>query len=385
MRALLAAVLFLALLASLTGCPVASAPDGTKGQLGVALFAAESELVFSTTLVVGSQTTVSFSALSDEEPLPEGATLQSSDAAVLTVGEPDAEGLWPITLAGPGRAELVVVGSDGTVADRIELSAAVPAATTLVDGDLFAATTEVDSRLPAEGWAFLVDRELSLLVSAVDRCGGDLLDLHASTLRAGEGAPASLVITAAGPASFTVESADAGDVELTLETPGLDAIAYPVQSLEAGEVDEVRVSAASADDGGQMGLWGRAFANDVEVVGPLRFSWRADPRVALSAAEGQAIQVQISLPAEGEPPDDRPATVTAEILGEEGTLDLFTANQEIDRGAPARSAEVEGGSSGCGGEACDPFAAAGLLGALVLRRRLSQLGRRAGRRPGGDG
>lgn len=384
MRTPLAAVLRLALLAPLAGCPVAGAPDGTKGEEGVALFAAENELVFTTTLVVGSQTTVSFQALSDEEPLPEGAALQSSSDAVLTVGEPDEEGLWPITLAGPGRAELQVVGGDGTVVDHIGIAAAVPAATTLVDGDLFAATTDVDSRLPAEGWGFLVDRELSLLVSAVDRCGGDLLDLHASTLRAGEGAPASLVIGAAGPASFTVESADAGDVELILETPGLDPLSYPVQSLEAGDVDEVRVSAASADEGGLMGLWGRAFANDVEVVGPLRYSWRADPRVALSAAEGQAIQVQISFAAEGEPPDDRPATVTAEILGEEGTLDLLTANQEIDRGAPARVADIADTSSGCGGEPCDPFAAAGLVGAFCLRRRGSLRRRRDGA-VGGDG
>ena len=109
-------------------------------------------------------------------------------------------------------------------------------------------------------------------------------------------------------------------------------------------------------------------------MGPLAFSWRADERVTLSASQGLAIEALVSLPAEGEPPDDRPATVTAEVLGEEGTLDLFTARQETDRGAPARAVVVEeGAASGCGADPCDPFAAAMLIGAFALRRRVSAL------------
>ncbi|MCC7070789.1 MAG: hypothetical protein IT383_05670 [Deltaproteobacteria bacterium] len=344
------------------------------------LFAAETNLAFSATLVVGSTTSVTTAPVDTATPPAEGATLRSANEAVLTVGAPDDDGATPITLVGPGRADLELAAPDGTLVDAIEVKAAVPGATALVDGDLLAASSVLDARLPAESWGFLVDRELSLLVSAVDRCGGDLLDLHASTVRTDDSTTADVTVSAAAPASFTAEATSAGDVGLVLETPGLDPLVYPVQAFEPGEVDEVAVSAASADDTGRLSLWGRAYSNDVEVVGPLAFSWRADERVTLSASSGLAIEVQVSFPAEGEPPDDRPATVSAEVLGEEGTLDLFTATQETDRGPAARSVVVEGGTaSGCGADPCDPFAAAALVAAVALRRRVRALRRRLAR------
>ncbi len=367
----------LALACGVSACPAPTEHEGTTGREGVARFVAETDLVFSATLVVGSTSTVTVAPTDEAAPPPEGALLRSANDAVLRVGEPDADGAAPITLAGPGRTDLELVGPDGTLVDAVEVRAAVPGATALVDGDLLAASSVLDARLPAEGWGFLVDRELSLLVSAVDRCGGDLLDLHASTVRVDDTTTADVTVSAAAPASFTAEATTAGDVGLVLETPGLDPLAYPVQAFEPAEVDEVAVSAATADDTGRLGLWGRAYANDVEVVGPLVFSWRADERVALSAASGLAIEVQVSFPAEGEPPDDRPATVTAEVLGEVGTLDLFTARQETERGPPARAVVVEGSAaSGCGADPCDPFAAAALLGAIALRRRVRLLRRR---------
>ncbi len=357
---------------ALAACPASEQPDGVKGREGLAMFQAEIDLAFSSTLVVGSSTLVGFVEATKDEPLPDGAVLRSANDALLTVGEVDEDGKAPVGLIAAGEADLELAGPDGALLDAIAMKAAVPGATTLVDGDLLGASQVVDARLPADNWGFLVDRELTLLVSAVDRCGGDLLDLHASTVHTAEGTPASVIVTAAAPATFTAKATEAIDVELVLETPGLDPLSYPVQSLEGGAVDEVRVAAASADDAGNMSLWGRAFSNDVEIVGPLRFSWRADPRVALSAVEGLAVDAQVALPGDGEPPDDRPATVTAEVLGEEGTLDLFTAHQQAERGAPARAVVVEAvSSSGCGADPCDPFAAAGLLAAVVLRRRLT--------------
>lgn len=367
-------------LALAPACPVNDQPVGAKGREGVATFVAETDLVFSATLVVGSHTTLTVAAVDDEAPLPADAFLHSANESVLTLGEPDEDGAWPLTAAGPGKADLELIGADGTRIDAIEVEAAVPGATTLVDGDLLGASQVVDARLPLEGWGFLVERDLTLLVSAVDRCGGDLLDLHASTLRTADGTAATFTVDESAPATFTANATEAGDVDLLLETPGLEPLTFPVQAIDPGDVDEVRVAAASADDTGRMSLWGRAFANDVEVVGPLRFGWRADPRVALSAVEGLAVEAQVSFPAEGEPPDDRPATVTAEVLGEEGTTDLFTARQEVDRGTPAREVVLETpASTGCGGEACDPFAAAGLLGAFALRRRLLPISRRRAR------
>ncbi|MBI1945401.1 MAG: hypothetical protein HYS27_06880 [Deltaproteobacteria bacterium] len=374
MRAGRALVLAFALAPSLVACPANDQPEGVEGKEGVALFLAETDTVFTATLVVGSSTKVSVAPVDVATPLAEGARLRSGDRALVTVDEPDEDGLAQVTFAAAGQTTLELADADGTVIDAIDVKAAVPGATTLVDGDLLAASTVVDARLPAEGWGFLVDRELTLMVSAVDRCGGDLLDLHASKVRTDEATPATVTVEPGAPATFTAEASAAGDVGLVLDTPGLELLAYQVQALEGGDVDEVAVSAASADDTGRMSLWGRAYANDVEVVGPLAFSWRADERVALSASTGLAIEVQVSFPAEGEPPDDRPATVTAEVLGEEGTLDLFTAQQQTDRGAPARTVVVEAApAAGCGGDPCDPFAAAALLGAVALRRRLAAL------------
>ena len=369
----------LVLACSLGACPVSEEHEGTKGREGVARFVAETDLVFSATLVVGSSTSVTVAAVDEAAPIPAGAALRSANELVLALGAPDADGATPLTLAGPGRADLELVGPDGVLIDAIEVTAAVPGATALVDGDLLAASSVLDARLPAGGWGFLVDRDLRLLVSAVDRCGGDLLDLHASTVRADDRTTAEVDVSADAPASFTATATSAGDVGLVLETPGLEALVYPVQTFEAGDIDEVAVSAASADDTGRMSLWGRAFSNDVEVVGPLAFSWSAAERVTLSASSGLAVEVQVSFPAEGEPPDDRPATVTAEVLGEEGTLDLFTATQETERGPPARTVVVASGASGCGADPCDPFAAAALVGALALRRRLATLARRRAR------
>ncbi len=355
--------------AALTGCVPATGAGEAVGKEGKVVFDAETNLAFSTRLVVGSAFVVGFKARSDEDKgAVAKALLESSDDKVLTV---DAGGRVEIT--GPGAAELQVNGPDGTV-DSIDIHAGKAGATTLVDPVLLAAAPEVDARLP-DAFAIHKDLDTGLEVSALDTCGGELLDLHASSLEVGG---ATSTAAAAGPASFVVHAVDAGDVTLTLHTPGLDDLAYTVHSIDPAQVDEVDVAVTSADDQGNVTLWGRAFENDVELIGDLNFSWSSDERVTLNGLQGMVVDGSVSFPADGEPPDDRPAEVSAEVFGETGTLDLLQAGltTTTSRGDPARVLDdaSSGAGGGCGGSSapCDPEAALvavlGLRGLVRLRR-----------------
>lgn len=357
-----------------SGCVDSGVKEGESvGQEGRVAFIAETELAFSARLLVGSRFSVATRALADDDEKAVAASvLQSSDEAVLTVDG----GI--VTVAGPGTAELVVTadGADGVEIDRIALHAGKPGATTLVSGPILAVTDTVDGRLPAR-FAVQTDASTVLLVSAVDKCGGDLLDLHASSLEATGTAP--MDIDATEPASFTVKTQVPGEVTLTLKTPGLEDLAFDVKSIDPGSVDEVQV-AASAADGATVTMFGRAFVDDVELVGDLSFSWAADPRVTLEGSQGLAVRANVSFPAEGEPPDDRPARVTAEVFGESGSVDLLAATVVSSLGTPARVFDVAAGSqtASCQGRGgCDPEAA--LLGLLGLRGLRRLRGARGGR------
>lgn len=363
-------VIAVCLVALSFGCGVEVGETETIGREGVIKFGADTKLAFTQRIAAGSSFEVSFDAADTAELNIAGAVLRSSDEETATIGEGTNVRSGLVTLVKPGVFDLEVV-QDGNVLDRIELHVGKVGATTLVDGDLFLATNSVDARLPLS-FAIRTDTDHQLFVTAVDVCGGDLLDLNASTVETVDGATAS--IERLGFSQFSITTQVVGDVDLVLKTPGLEDLAYSVSSVEPGQVDEVSVNAVSADEAGNVVVWGRAFVDDVEVVGPLDFSWAADPRVTLASFQGTVTTATVFFPLEGEAPDDRPAVVTAEIFGEPGRVDLLTPGLTVvtTRGAPARELVVEEETPSCGGgtqTACNPEAALViLLGGRALRR-----------------
>jgi hypothetical protein len=371
-RVLVVAALLLAL--TLVGACVSAVEDGEAiGQKDKVAFAAETKLAFQARMVVGSRFQVTTRALDeDDDELKAalaGATLASGNTDVFTV---DADG--NVEMVGPGDADLVVQGADGEL-DRITLKAGKPGATTLVDAGLLSGTDAVDARLPG-AFAIRAETDTQLFISAVDECGGDLLDLHASTLEAAPGAvPVS--IESPAPASFVIKTQVPGAADVILKTPGLDDLPFSVTAVDTSQIDEVQVAVAAVD-GPQGTLFGRVFADDVEVAGPLELSWTSEPRVTLGATTGRAVSATVSFPADGEPPDDRSAKVTAEIFGEAGTVDLLDPNltKTTSLGTPARVLEnPKSPDASCqGGEAvCDPAAAGLVLLGVGRLRRLRSL------------
>lgn len=346
--------------ALVAGCGAGLGDGAGIGQEERVAFYTETGLAFTKRLAVGSHFVVTKEAVTEEDKDAVGqARLRSSSPKVMTV---DAD---TVTIAGPGTADLIVEGEDGEI-DRITLHAGIAGATTLVSGPLLSVTDTVDARLP-QRFALQTDTSTTLLVSAVDKCGGDLLDLHASSLVPGGDVPVS--IDSSDPASFVVTTQVPGDATLTLKTPELPDLVFDVKSVDPGAIDEVQV-APSAVNGSTVTMFGRAFVNDLELVGDLVFSWSSDPRVVLEAFQGLTVRGNISFPEEGEPPDDRPAGVTVEVFGESGTTDLITTNLVSSLGTPARQLSLEPVTPSCqGGEGCDPEAALlVILGVRGLRR-----------------
>jgi hypothetical protein len=368
---------------------VEPAPDGTTGRLGKLVFQAPTDLVWSSRLVSGSTFAVTVLARSEKNALSDDATVAVDDDSVVGLDEIEVAGgelRFRVTARSPGRADLII--SDGeTAIDRIGLQAAAAVDAVLVDAALVGGTDAVDPRLPGDV-AVVADAETRVLVSAVDRCGEALLDLGASsvsiTVPEGIDPDRIAVVNADGPAAFVVAPVAAGDFAFTLNTPGLAPLAWDVVAVERSRIDEVRVAAATADaEAGTVTLWGRAFVDDLEVVGS-DFTWEASERVTLSATSGPATIATIAFADADQPPDDRPATVTAELVGEEGTLDLFALTEGelvVARGEPPQrpaEADREGATddavaaagAGCGADApCDPFVAGVALGGLRFGRR----------------
>ena len=375
--------------ASVLGC-VAEGPEGTTGAKGKVVFQAETELVFSSRIAVGSSFRVTTVPKGDDVALSKAAELRSADDAIAEVravdGE-DGELLFDVEVTGPGRVELFVV-DDGADVDNIFIEAARAADTTLIDAALLSSSDVVDPRLPGR-FAVIDDAPTRFLISAIDKCGGPLIDLGASTLVvSGEDGvdPLTLAtVTADGAAAFVVEPAlvAGGSFTVELVTPDIATLAYDVDVVARGDVDEVHAEVASVDtQAATARIWGRAFVDDVDVVG-LDYDWSVDPRVLLDAASGPAVTASITFEADEAGLDLRPAEVTAEVFGASGTTDLLvlqSGDLVVTRGeVPVRPVSDDddeeeeedvddGGGASCAGaeSACNALA---VCGAWVLRRR----------------
>jgi hypothetical protein len=387
-------------------CDYTPNKPGVPGETGLAMFSADTPLVFGNRLLVGSAFELSALArrAADESDVL-AATFVSRDEEVFVVSETEleepAEGdesgharvLTTVSMVGTGEAYLELM-KGGEALDRILLKAAEAKAADLLDLKILGSS--VDARPPQTFG--IVDRgPVALALGASDQCGGALLALSGATLRAVE--PNTPADDDPVPSSWlSVDPGVAGSFELSgsldndsplvprraallLEVPGLLAAQrYEVHVIPAASVDDVRAEVAAAQEG-QAEIWGRAFADEIEVVG-LDFNWSATPRVALGRREGPNVLANVYFPEGEEPPDERPAKVTAKVFGEEGTVDLFTVTgndlitRRVPGPAPAEPGAAAGPSCGGGGEACNPYGAA--LGGLFLatlrlsrRRRFS--------------
>lgn len=387
-------------LAVVSGCVPPSPKRGVPGEQDVALFDASTQLAFEERLTVGSRVDVSVvGRRGDDEERVLAGTLASSDEDVLRVvssaigeeGEGDAaysrhEAV--VEMMGPGEAHLMLFGADGAVIDRVLMKAAVPREVELLDGTLLGSA--VDARLP-EGFALVAGQEVTFVVAATDRCGAPMIDLGGVAVDAL--APSSEGEEPAVSPYLNAVVADAGvwlltgmlpnddplaprQVDLRLRGSGIDEpVRYALRVVPASAVDEVDVAVARAEPGVAT-VWGRAFADDEEVIG-LSYDWESNPRVTLNTDEGPIVTANISFPAEGEPADERPAIVRAEVFGTEEELDLLTLRDESalkpGRVPPVESDAPAVGPS-CGGEqqTCDPYQLGFFITALLLGRRLKR-------------
>lgn len=394
----LRAALFSLAVVVVAGCFPPATKSGVPGEQDVALFDAETHLVFAERLTVGSRVDVSVVARrgDDEERVLKGS-LASSDEGVLhvvssrIVKEGEGESAYErheavVELTGPGEAHLVLLGADGSFLDRILLKAARPASVELLDGTLLGSA--VDARLP-DRFALVDRREVTFVVAPTDRCGGAMLDLGGVQLEVLEATsseepdPSPFVnAVVATPGVWALTGTLPDDEPLTprraklrLEGSGLaEPVDYALQVVAPSAVDEVDVAVARAEPGVAT-VWGRAFADDEEVIG-LSFDWESNARVTLNVSEGPIAIANISFPAEGEPPDERPAQVSAEVFGTEDTLDLLTLRDESQL-RPGRVPPVEipppsGPSCGAEEAACDPYQLGFFITALLLGRRLTR-------------
>lgn len=365
--------------ALLSACPTTVGQNDALGDKGIVAFTAETPLVFSTRLVVGSSFTVDFHAVDakDDAKVAQGVLSSSNEKAIaLKDGK--------FTVVGPGTTVLSLKSKASGTIDTISVHAGKAGATTLVDAAMLNASTSVDARLPSS-FAWTTGDQHVLQISAVDVCGGDMLDLHASTVVDSGTTPTT--VTAGGPATFVAQTQAAGDAGLTLKTPGLDDLKYTVAAVDTNSIDTVKAAAAAVDDQNNITLWGQAFANGHEVVGDLAFTWIADPRVTLAATQGLVVTANVSVPGPDQVQDTRPATVTVAGFGQTSQpLDLLTlggTTAVTSYGTPARtlpsastgglsSGGAYGGAagSGCGGNGgCNPEAALiGLVGLRSLRK-----------------
>ncbi len=366
------------------GCEEAG-PEGTTGAQGKVVFQAETPLVFSSRVAVGSTFQIAIVPKNADVALSNEAVLGSGDDNVLAVTAVEAL-LFDVVITGPGRVELTV--SDGGASiDSIFIEAARPVDTALVDAELLSASDAVDPRLPAR-FALIDDGPTRFLVSTLDKCGGPLLDLGASSVvvTGGEGVdPTSLAtVTADGAAAFLVEPVlgAGGSFSVELLTPEVEGLSYDVDVVERGDIDEVHAEVAAVDTAAAtVRLWGRAFVNDVDVIG-LSYDWSTDLRVALDAGQGPAVTATVAFEADENGVDLRPATVSAEVFGTDDTRDLLvvqTSDLVTARDAgPVRSSpavlddDAATGGATCasceGGNACNALAV-GAAWALKRRRQ----------------
>lgn len=383
---------------ALAGC-VDDSPVGATGAKGKVVFQADPDLIFTTPVGVGSTFRVVAVAKNDDVNLSKKAVIEVDDRAddegaggdaTITAVE-DEPRTFDVTLTDAGSVRLAVV-DDGETIDTITIDARAIGESALVDGALIDASEVVDARLP-QRFAIIDDAPTRLLVSAVDRCAAGVLDLGASTVVVvGQGAgedetvdPATLAtVSADGPAAFIIEPVEgATGFTVELHTGDLAVLAYEVDVVARGAIDEVHAEVASVDTQASTArLWGRAFVDDVDVVG-LDFGWSGDARVLLDRVSGPAAIATITFPEDGSV-DERPAVVRAEVFGTEGDTDLLALQAGglvVSRGdVPERPAveddeeEAEepagDGCTGAGGGAGTCTAAIGAVFALRRRRLL---------------
>ena len=361
--------------------------EGIGGLDGVLAFAAPADQFFSTGIVIGSvfEIVARPGLQTDKDVLDGIVDVGSTNPEVLAVEPVGVERgafTFRVTVTGRGRARLAVT-ADGKVLDRVNLSG-VPAATTSLVDAMLLGFPGLDIGLPAR-FALIESREVNLAVAAVDKCGNGLIDAGASVLRIQPRDPGSTaddvaVVERDGITGYSVSAlADNADFAIVLETPGLAPLSYRVDAVDASNVDDVKINVASADgDSGAALAWGRAFADDIEVIG-LSYAWSADRRVSLGAFDSPAVNVSVA-PLETDEfgnTIDAPAELYADVLGESASIDLIaltSASLNASRGpGPVRAGETKPDTNvdagGCGGgesTVCDPLAA--LLPALGLRR-----------------
>ena len=355
------------------GCAPGETPEGVLGEERLVYFEAPSDQVFAARLLVGSRFGVELHARREEDAARlGGGELTSSDASVASVARVDGpdpdldEDDFDVVLVGAGEAELIAIDAGGEELDRVRVRAAAAERVELLDAKLVGAS--VDARLPAQ-LALLEDSSALFGVSAVDRCGGALLAFDAVEVTSSDEGVAR--VSSDDGVVFEVETRTAGEVELEVAAASGASSTFAVEVIAPEVIDRVQVRAAAAQQN-QAELWARAFAADLEVVG-LDYTWSSSERVSLSRDRGPNVIATISFPAEGAPPDTRPAIVEAEAHGEEGRLDLLSLRSEdlVTSRVPPREAPTPTPAAGCGSEPCDPTAAAalGVLWLPRLRRR----------------
>lgn len=363
------------------GCSPSQPPEGTLGEERRVYFQAIDGAVFAERLAVGSRFVVELEARREEDAeVVAQASLLSSDVEVAFVtrvdgpDEDDAEDDFQVELRGPGEARLQVV-REGEAIDALEVRAARAGRVELLDGKILGSS--VDARVPG-AFALAEDNETLLALSAVDRCGGPLLVLDAVDITSSD--EGVLRVSSEDGIAYDVEALAAGEVELTLAPAAGEPVTFEVTVVPPDLIDDVEVAIAAAQDN-RAELWGRAFVEDLEVIG-LDYAWDATPRVSLNRDRGPNVIATIAFPAEGQPADERPAIVEAELYGEEGSLELLSAQTTdlVTSRVPPPEEEVAAPGPSCGSPPCDPYAAAlvGVLGLSGLRRRARRRGPRQG-------
>lgn len=378
-------VVALVVVEAVAGC-VADGPEGTTGAKGKVVFQSETNLVFTSPVALGSTFRVTFVEKDEDAGVDKDAELVvadgegDGDATVVAAEEGDG---FDVTLTASGKVTLGVANpGDGSVIDTIVVDVRAIGDSALVDALVLASIDIVDARLP-QHVAIVADEPTRFLISAVDTCLAGVLDLGASSLVvvADEGVdPATIAtVTDEGLAGFVVEPLQSGTFFLELQSGDLAPLQYELDVVARGDVDEVHADVASVDSqAGTARLWGRGFVDDVDVVG-LTFGWSADPRVALAANSGAAVDATISFPTDGTV-DDRPAVVTAEVFGTEGAVDLLAlvaGDIVVARGGvPERPAgeddkeTEEATDEGCAGAGGAGTCTAAFSLLLLRRRRL---------------
>jgi hypothetical protein len=203
-----------------------------------------------------------------------------------------------------------------------------------------------------------------MVTKAHDRCAEELFIAMPSTVTSEN----ALIVDVAQASAEEPLYLRAGDVGETLVTLAFDnglSATYEARVLARAELTELWPAIGHVE-GQTAYLWGRAFADDDEVIAP-NVSWSASPRITLSADKGPLTNATIAPDVEGV--DGGPAVVTASLDDLEAAVDLYASTTEDVVSERITPLDPEPGPGGCEGNACDPYAAFMVLGFALRRRR----------------